>query len=250
LIKLCLVLAAIMAPAALFAAAPSDPSGPLDRTSLIGQFLIATPEMGDPRFRETVILMVRHGPEGAFGLVINRQIGERPLAELLDAIGDKGVAAEGKVPILSGGPVQQEMGFVLHSNEYRTTGTLDVAGGVAFTATADIFRDMAAGKGPRKFLAGARASSKAKCHAKRGSPRQSTRSFCSTRTATACGSRRWSGARGTFSPAMNGRAGHCGNDRRDRYATWSLRPLPLVAVHSERQSTVFGATPSNDRMSQ
>jgi putative transcriptional regulator len=152
IVRLCLALAVAVVPAALFAAAPPNPSGPLDNATLTGQFLIAAPEMGDPRFRETVILIVRHSSDGAFGLVINRRLGERPLTDLLDAIGEKGVNAEGKVPIFSGGPVQREMGFVLHSNDYRTAGTLDVAGGVAFTATADIFRDMAAGKGPKKYL--------------------------------------------------------------------------------------------------
>jgi hypothetical protein len=50
--------------------------------SLAGQFLVAAPKMGDPRFERTVILMVRHDKDGAFGIVVNRSIGERPLAAI------------------------------------------------------------------------------------------------------------------------------------------------------------------------
>src|SRR5437764_1494156 len=93
-----------------------------DRSSLAGQLLIATPTMGDARFAQTVILMVQHNRDGAFGIVINRPLGERPLAQLLAALGDKSdspstpddPALQRRVCILAGGPVQPELGFVLH----------------------------------------------------------------------------------------------------------------------------------------
>src|SRR5437879_655477 len=50
------------------------------RVSLAGQLLVATPAMGDPRFDRTVIVMVRHSRDGAFGIVINRPIGEHSLS--------------------------------------------------------------------------------------------------------------------------------------------------------------------------
>ena len=56
---------------------------------LTGQFLVAATRMGDPRFRRTVILMVRHNAEGALGVTINRPIGERPLADLLEGLGEE-----------------------------------------------------------------------------------------------------------------------------------------------------------------
>ena len=42
--------------------------------SLKGQFLVAMPDMGDERFRDSVIYMVGQGDEGAMGLVVNRPI--------------------------------------------------------------------------------------------------------------------------------------------------------------------------------
>jgi putative transcriptional regulator len=120
--------------------------------SLAGQLLIATPSMGDPRFARTVILMVRHDKDGAFGIVINRPIAERPLAELLDMLGDKGAPAEGTVRIFAGGPVQPELGFVVHSTDYQQPQTIAIDGRVAVTSSRDILRDIGSGKGPTKSL--------------------------------------------------------------------------------------------------
>src|ERR1700704_6130062 len=83
-----------------------------DRPWLAGQFLIATPEMGDPRFQQTVVLMVSHNKDGAFGIVINRLVAERSLASVLAAIGADEPNVEGNVRIYAGGPVQTEIGFV------------------------------------------------------------------------------------------------------------------------------------------
>ena len=66
--------------------------------------------MGDPRFERTVILMVRHDKDGAFGIVVNRPAGERPLAELIQMLGEKDAAVAGKVRIFAGGPVQPDGG--------------------------------------------------------------------------------------------------------------------------------------------
>ena len=56
----------------LFDAALSKPEDARPGASLAGQLLVATPEMSDPRFRHTVILMVQHNKDGALGIVINR----------------------------------------------------------------------------------------------------------------------------------------------------------------------------------
>src|SRR5262249_57457995 len=59
---------------------------------------------------------------------------------------------DGKVGMFVGGPVQREGVLVLHSAEYRGTGTLDVDGRVAVTGSPQILRDMAAKAGPQKSL--------------------------------------------------------------------------------------------------
>jgi putative transcriptional regulator len=96
--------------------------------------------------------MVRHDKDGAFGIVINRPIAERPLAELLDMLGDKGAPAEGTVRIFAGGPVQPELGFVVHSTDYQQPQTIAIDRRVAVTSSRDILRDIGSGKGPTKSL--------------------------------------------------------------------------------------------------
>src|SRR5690349_2060107 len=133
----------------ILGAAPPEHS---DTTSLAGQLLIAAPTIGDPRFAHTVILMVRHDKEGALGIVINRPLGERPIAALLEATGDKDADVAGSLSVFAGGPVQPELGFVVHSAEYRRAETLDVDGRVAMTASRQILRDIGHKEGPQKTL--------------------------------------------------------------------------------------------------
>jgi putative transcriptional regulator len=120
--------------------------------SLAGQFLVATPSMEDARFARTVILIARHNKDGAFGLIINRPAAERPLSQLLEALGEKGPPVSGTVRLFAGGPVQPELGFVMHSPDYMGPQTLEVDGHVSVTMSLDILRDIATGKGPQKSL--------------------------------------------------------------------------------------------------
>jgi putative transcriptional regulator len=106
--------------------------------------------MQDPRFRQTVILLLRHTAEGAFGIVVNRPVGDKPLKMLLEIAGDPGGDAEGTIAVMAGGPVEPQRGFVVHSDEYRRAETLVVDGKVAMTATAEILRDIGHGSGPKQ----------------------------------------------------------------------------------------------------
>ena len=54
--------------------------------SLKGQFLVAMPDMGDPRFRDTVIYMVGHGDEGAMGLVVNQGLEDMHFSDILEEL--------------------------------------------------------------------------------------------------------------------------------------------------------------------
>ena len=150
--RLVLILPMLMLPLALPRAAAPQPGAPPESASLAGQLLIASPEIGDPRFRHTVILMVRHNRDGALGIVINRPVEERSLASLLEAIGESGKGVEGSVRIFAGGPVQPAIGFILHTSDYHRSGTIDIDGRVAMTTSPDILKDIGAHKGPKKSL--------------------------------------------------------------------------------------------------
>jgi len=146
-----LILAVMAAPAALLAA-PSDPSGAPPQPSLKGQLLIATEGMLDPRFEHAVILMVSHDRDGAFGIVINQPLGEKPLADLLAALGRKDTPATGNVPIFLGGPVQLEASFTIHGSGYSRPQTRAIDASLAVTPSGDVLEDIARNQGPAKSL--------------------------------------------------------------------------------------------------
>ena len=150
--RLGLLGAAILLPAALLHAPFPAPAQAPERTFLAGQLLIATPSISDPRFHQAVILMVRHDQKGALGIVINRPLADRSLASLLGASGDEGTAVTGSVRTFAGGPVQPEIGFVVHSSDYRRADTIDIDGRVAMTSSREILRDIGNKQGPAKSL--------------------------------------------------------------------------------------------------
>jgi putative transcriptional regulator len=134
------------------AAAPSDPAEAPGQPSLAGQFLVASSSMGDPRFAETVILMVRHDASGALGIVVNRPLRERPAGDLLEALGEPRGDAKGSVRIFFGGPVQPELGFVVHTADYRKPDSFPIGSRFAMTGSREIIRDILQGRGPKKSL--------------------------------------------------------------------------------------------------
>jgi putative transcriptional regulator len=144
---------------ALLIGAISDPSDAARTPSLgpapgplTGKLLVASTSMGDPRFKRTVIYIVRHDTKGAMGLVINRLIGKLPLAKLLAGFGRETDGIDGEIDIHYGGPVEKRVGFVLHSPEFVQKGTTVVNGEVALTRDIGILAAISAGKGPKQSL--------------------------------------------------------------------------------------------------
>jgi putative transcriptional regulator len=143
-----LSIAALLVPAVLATAAEDRSSAP---DPAAGQLLVASEGMRDPRFRQSVIVLLKHDSNGAFGIVINRPLGERPIAALLADSGRDGKDLEGTIPVFLGGPVQPQLGFVVHSAEYRLPET-QTAGDVAMTASKEVLRDIGQHRGPAKYL--------------------------------------------------------------------------------------------------
>lgn len=137
----------------LHAALP-EPTSPnvSGATSVAGQLLVATSALSGPPFEQTVILVAQHSRGGALGIVINRPVGETPIAKLLAAYGADTSGVSGSVPLFIGGPVDPQIGFVLHSAEYHGADTLDIDGHVALSSGPQILRDIGLGKGPHQSL--------------------------------------------------------------------------------------------------
>ncbi|MGH7063437.1 MAG: YqgE/AlgH family protein [Stellaceae bacterium] len=149
--RLVRALAAVALVAAAMLVGAATPEAP-DPISLAGQLLIAAPTIGDPRFYHAVILVVRDDKDGAVGIVINRPVGERTIESLLEGTGDRTSDVEGSLHVFAGGPVQPELGFVVHTAEYKRPETLKVDGQVAMTASPQILRDIGHHKGPKESL--------------------------------------------------------------------------------------------------
>jgi putative transcriptional regulator len=146
-----LILALFLVPAKLpRAAPPNTAAAPAD--PLVGQLLVASPDIGDPRFSHAVILIVRHSQQGALGIVINRPVGEEPVANVLKAIGQDSSGVSGTVRVFGGGPVEPWLGFVVHSTEYHRPQTIDVDSSVAVTSSPEVLRDIGHSAGPHKYL--------------------------------------------------------------------------------------------------
>jgi putative transcriptional regulator len=145
--------AVLLSASALHAALPSATAPEVSgRTSVAGQLLIATPALSGPPFEHAVILVVRHNKDGALGIVVNHPLAEQPITAVLRAFGADASGVSGKVRLFLGGPVDPQIGFVLHSADYHNDDTLDIDSRVALSSGPQILRDIGLGKGPRRSL--------------------------------------------------------------------------------------------------
>lgn len=120
-------------------------------TPLASQLLIALPTLLDPNFARTVALICQHDSEGAMGIVVNRR-SEYTLGEVLRQMGietgDETLQAQ---PVLAGGPVHPERGFVLHDGGPWDS-SLEITDGLYLTTSRDVLEAMARGEGPAHAL--------------------------------------------------------------------------------------------------
>jgi putative transcriptional regulator len=121
--------------------------------SLAGKLLVAMPGIGDPRFDRTVIVMCAHDAQHAIGVVVNRPREELTLGEVLDHLGLEADEALSERPVLDGGPVRPDRGYVLHSEDFAAgEATQSVAPGIRLTATRDILEAVAGHRAPEHFV--------------------------------------------------------------------------------------------------
>ncbi len=119
---------------------------------MTGQLLIAMPQMRDPRFQRSVIYMCVHNEQCAMGLVVNRLVNSLSFSDLLQQLNIDAENLQQTIRVHFGGPVESGRGFVLHSDDFRESGTTIVPGGLALTATIDILKAIAQGQGPRRSM--------------------------------------------------------------------------------------------------
>jgi putative transcriptional regulator len=125
-----------------------------------GKLLIAMPSMTDPRFHKAVIYLCAHSEDGAMGIVVNQRAEHITFRSLLEQLDIEPAENDGSIrlplkemAVHTGGPVETGRGFVLHTTDYSSTdSTLSIDDGISLTATIDILRAIANGKGPNHSL--------------------------------------------------------------------------------------------------
>ncbi len=121
-------------------------------TSLSQQLLVALPVLDDPNFSRTVTLICQHDGNGAMGIVVNRA-SEFSLGSLLSQLEIEGGAPELLArPVLAGGPVHAERGFVLHDGDRDWDSSIRLPDGLRLTTSSDVLEAMARGEGPERAL--------------------------------------------------------------------------------------------------
>ncbi len=124
-----------------------------DFQSFQGQLLLATPDMGDPRFRFTVIYVVSHDQRGAMGIIINKGKSGLHISDMLDQIGIEGDVKVADTPVLNGGPVDIDRGFVLHSADYFKKDTsLKISDTLSLTSTKDVLEALVSDDAPERAM--------------------------------------------------------------------------------------------------
>ncbi len=129
--------------------------------NLTHHFLIAMPGLEDETFSKSVVYMCEHNTKGAMGLIINKP-GAISLRHLFDKV-ELPLRRDDLMqsPVMHGGPVQTERGFVLHDpmvldnkdkDEAVYASTLSVPGGLAMTTSRDVLEALSNGSGPRRVL--------------------------------------------------------------------------------------------------
>ena len=122
-----------------------------DRGYWQGQMLLASPGIGDTRFERSIVYLCHQGKDGALGLVINKVAEKIQFTDVLDHLSIPFSSDFESISVHVGGPVESSRGFVLHSPDKKFNGTIEL-GELAMTASADILKHIAAGKGPKDYV--------------------------------------------------------------------------------------------------
>lgn len=114
-----------------------------DFQSLAGRLLVAMPGIGDPRFEHAVILVCAHGPDHAMGVRVDRPAPGVDLKAVLTKLSVKAPDTSRGRPVMVGGPVERERGFVLHTDDWMIDDTSTRFGtGLALTGTREALAAM------------------------------------------------------------------------------------------------------------
>lgn len=121
--------------------------------SLKNHFLLATPSLRGGFFAKSLTYICEHSEEGAMGIVVNHPLDLR-VDEILDQLELADAAHPHHEPVLAGGPLRTDRGFVLHRHDQHMSwqASLPIGGDIELTTSLDILGAIASDRGPRSSL--------------------------------------------------------------------------------------------------
>ena len=120
-------------------------------TELVGHFLVATPQMNDPRFHQAVIFMCKHDKQTAMGLILNKPKLNFTFSNLTERLSFIKPRFEQNRVIYSGGPIEDNRGYILHSEEHLMPDSVKITDAIALSMQLDMLSEIANGVGPTQF---------------------------------------------------------------------------------------------------
>ena len=122
--------------------------------SLSGKFLIASPNMNDYRFKNTIIYILSDNEEGSMGIIINKPALNIKLDKIFHDIEPTMNIGNGSTPnIFYGGPVASDRGFIIHTNDYKASKKIDLLkNDLVLSSNKKILQDILIGNGPSKSI--------------------------------------------------------------------------------------------------
>lgn len=125
-----------------------------DYSSLEGKFLVSSPNMSDPRFKKTIIFMISDNEDGSMGIIVNKPALNIDINSILIDMKLPDLKKTILKPkVFYGGPVELDKGFIIHTNDYKSSHAIDLAGNdLALSNDLSIIIDIVQGKGPSKSI--------------------------------------------------------------------------------------------------
>ncbi len=123
--------------------------------NILTEFLIAKPNLPDPRFKESVIVMFYHNQEeGAAGLVINKPIERMTISQLFESsnMTKPKKIIDKQITLYWGGPVDPEHIFFIHSSDYKSNNFITSNKNFTITRESKVLFDIAKNKGPKEYI--------------------------------------------------------------------------------------------------
>lgn len=118
--------------------------------NLKNQMLLAMPGLVGDYFSDTLIYVCEHNDEGAMGIIINRP-SNVSLLELSAQLGLPTNRRLADVPVLEGGPVASDRGFVLHSDDLQFDSGIELTEGICLSTGLDVLECIARDQGPKNY---------------------------------------------------------------------------------------------------